>query len=306
MAMAISDDGLKGFRHIEEASGLTDDTLLKVIPQAGESTTLLTCTNRGRFAYEEQERRCMDLQLRPYRSSAGHTWSYSSNSTTDQESKSSNPLEDLGNKISGVRGMSKDVLDLLDPSLDIWKNASEGSHERQEFGDTGWALAVVTGMEPTELTLDDVGRITRVGERQARRIVEKLERWKWARRVRRGRRVMVVVDFSPMAYEDAKADYLKFERRSRKALIHQHEGKALRRLGSRLGRLVRDVWRNKEAEIRMFLDWAKEAGGRCFNRVITILNWKTRREDPLNGVSRWIAENALAECFRGPDTDLTA
>lgn len=306
MAMALSEDGLKGFRHIEEASGLTDDTLLKVIPQAGASTTLLSCTNRGRFAYEEDDRRHMDLHLRAYRPDTGHHWSLSSNSTNDQRSRGSNDLEDVEEEPSGVRVMSKDVLDLLDPSLDIWNNASGGSHERQEFGDTGWALAVVTGMKPTDLALDEVQRITRVGERQARRIIDKLTEWGWAKRIREGRRVRIVVDFSPMTHEDLKADYVKFARRSRKALIHQHEGRALKRLGSKIGRLARDVWRNKRVEVQMFLDWAKEAGGWCFDRIITILSWKTRREDPLNGVSRWVAESALFECFRVSGEDLTA
>lgn len=306
MAMAISPEPLRGFRHIEEATGLTDDSLLLVIPQAGEVTTLLSCTNRGKFAYEEQDRRCMDLVLRSYRPSAGHHGSISSNSLTDQGYRSSNDLEDLGTKTSGVRELTGDVLDLLDPSLDIWNNASEGYAERQEFGDAGWALAVVTGMRRTEMTMEEVSRITRVGERQARRVVAKLEQWNWAKRVKEGRRVRVVVDFSMMAHEEIKPLYVKHVRRARKSLFHQKEGRALNRLGSRIGRMARDVWRNKRVELAMFLDWSKESGGWCFQRVIDILSRKTLKEDPVHGLSRWLAEDALFECFRGADEALTA
>jgi len=300
MAMAVEGE-LKGFRHIEEASGLTDDSLLKVIPGAGASTTLLTCTNRGRFAYEEEERRPMSLSLRRYRPDTGHNWSSSSNTPYDQGSRGSKDLEDgevVEEKTSGVRRLSKDALALLDPSLDIWMNATEGCADREEFGDTGWALAVATRMEPTELALDEISRITRVGERQTRRIIDRLVRRGWARKIREGRRVRIVVDFSMMLHEDHRDDYLKHSRRARKALIHQHEGKVLKRLGTKVGRLVRDIWRNKHVEIRMFLDWAKEAGGRCFDRIISILSWKNCKEDPRNGISRWVAEQALFEYFR--------
>lgn len=292
MAMAISDDGLRGFRHIEVESGLCDDTLLEILPQAGESTTLLTCTNRGRFAPEVEDRRVMDLQLRPYRSSVGHRSAISSNTSPDQERRSSNDLdhgEDLGNKINGVRQMTGDVLDLLDPSLDIWKNACEGSADREEFGDAGWALAVVTGMRATELTLDAISRITRVGERQARRIVEKLERFRWARRVRKGRRVTVVVDFSMMVHEDHKQDYEKTQRKAYKALVHQREAGVIKRLGSKIGWDMKEMWKSRLVEIQMLQDWTAETGSRCWDRLLAILKRKC---------TRWEGEEALYQYFK--------
>lgn len=300
MAMAISEDGLKSFRHIEEASGLTDDTLLKILPEAGGSTTLLSCTNRGRFAFEAEDRRHIELHLRPYRSSPGHHCSLSSNSTNDQRSRGSNDLDhldDVEEEPKGVREMSKDELELMDPSLDVWKNASEGWGERQEFGDAGWALAVVTRMRATVFALDEISRIIRVGERQTRRIIDRLEACGWARRVREGRYVRVVVDFSLMNHEDLRTDWLKHARRARKALVHQREGRVLKRLGTKVGRMVRDMWRDKRVEFQMLTDWAVAAGSWCFDTVIAVLGRSSCREDPLNGLTRWEAEDALFACY---------
>lgn len=307
MAMAMGEE-LKGFRHIERASGITDDAILKVIPEAGASTTLLSCTNRGKFAYEEDDRRYIDLRLRPYRPDSGHHRAPSSNSSKDQGYRGLNDLEDEGvikEKPSGVRHVSRDTLDLLDPSLDLWNNAAEGYAERQEFGDAGWALAVVTGMKPTTFTPDELCRITRVGERQARRIVDRLVKWGWAKRIREGRRVRVVVDFSFMTHEDYRDDYLKTTRKARKAMIHQHEGRALKRLGTKVGRLVREIWENRKTEIRMFMDWATETGSQCWDALIKILSRGSCKESP-TGLHRWIAENQIFEYFKPYLKDLTA
>jgi transcription initiation factor IIE alpha subunit len=289
MAMALSEDGLKGFRHIEEASGLTDDTLLKVIPQAGASTTLLSCTNRGKFAYEEEDRRTIDLHLRRYVSPAGHHWSLSSNSLNDQRSRGSNDLVDVEEEPSGVRQMSKDVLALLDPSLDLWNNATEGCAKRQEFGDAGWALAVVTGMQATELALDELCRITRVGERQVRRIIDRLAESGWARRIREGRRVRIVVDFSPMAHEENVSMWTKTVRKARKALVHQRESGVIKRLGSKIGWDMKEMWQSRKTEVRMLRDWAEETGSYCWDRLIWIFE---------NVRTRWEGEQALFEYFR--------
>lgn len=292
MAMAVSEDGLKGFRHIEVESGLTDDTLLKILPEAGESTTLLSCTNRGRFATEVEDRRAIDLQLRPYRSSIGHHWSTSSTTTTDQEIKGSHPLDDLEDvegKPSGVRRMSKVVLDLLDPSLDVWSNTAKNGAGTIHVGDAGWALAVVTGMRATELTLDEISRITRVGERQVRRIIDRLAEWGWARRVRDGRRVRVVVDFSPMTHEDAGLDWVKTNRKSRKAYIHQRESGVIKRLGSKIGWDMKEMWQSRKTEIRMLRDWAADTGSHCWDQLLAIFERKC---------TRWEGEQALFEYFR--------
>lgn len=292
MAMAIADEPLRGFRDIEKQSGITDDSILKVIPEAGEVTTLLSCSNRGRFATEVEDRRVMDLRLRPYRPPVGHYGSISSSTSNDQGFRSSNDLkdlEDLGKKTHGVRQMTGDVLDLLDPGLDLWNNPTEGYADRQEFGDAGWALAVVTGMQRAELTLAQVAEITRVGERQARRIIAKLEHWNWARRVREGRRVVVVVDFSMMAHEEIKSSYVKHVRASRKSRIHQVEGRVIKRLGSKIGWDMKEMWQSRKVEIQMLRDWMAETGSNCWDRLLRIFERKC---------TRWEGEEALYEYFR--------
>lgn len=310
MALALGEEP-QGFRHIEQLSGITDDSLLKVLPEAGTTTTLLRCPNRGKFAYEETERQQINLSLRRYSrpvTSAGHHWFNSLSLSSyvqdvkDVEDEKDVDVEDESTErevLSGVRQMSllgKDALDLLDPSLDIWKNPTEGYAERQEFGDAGWALAVVTGMKRTLLAPDEISRIIRVGDRQVRRVVDKLVKWGWAQRVRQGRRVLVAVDFSLMAHEDLRDDYLKHVRRARKALVAQFEQSAVKRLGTRTGRMIRDLWRERVVQARMIREMAEgEPHLRCWDGLLAILSRKSRREDFRNGLTRWEAEHLLYE-----------
>lgn len=290
MALALGEEP-KGFRHIEQVSGLTDDSILKVLPEAGATTTLLRCTNRGKFAYDETERQQINLAVRRYRpgTSVGHPSTYSlspSNPLRVVEGVEDQKKRELETRsVRQMSALGTEVLALLDPSLDVWKNATEGYGDRQEFGDAGWALAVVTGMKPTLLASGEISRIIRVGERQVRRFVDKLVRWGWAKRVREGRLVKVLVDFSLMTHEDLREDYLKFARRAHKARLAQYEQFVVKRLGTRVGREARDMWQNRIREIRMLKDWAQMSGSRCWDRMIEVLS-DTK-------ASRWWGEREL-------------
>lgn len=305
MAMALHGE-LRGFRHIEQMSGITDDSILNVVPEAGGSTLLLSCSNRGKFSYDETEREHIRLTLRPYRTPAGHPEPKNlTSSNTVQEIRlfSSvspfSPLSTEESKYLGVRretGIQKEALDLLDPSLDIWTNATKGSDERQEFGDAGWMLAVATQMRETVLALAEIGRITQLGERQVRRVVDKLVKWGWAQRIKEGRRVLVRLTFHLMAHEDFREDYLKHQRRSRKIRDAQGEKKSVGRLATKLGREVLYMWRSRKSVIEMFGDWAEMVGSCAhWDRLTAILKRGMPQEDGSRGLGRWWAQDALTE-----------
>jgi hypothetical protein len=201
--------------------------------------------------------------------------------------------------------VSEDVLDFLDPSLDIWSNTAQGGVGQGHLGDSGWALAVVTGLRPTRLSLDEIGRITRLGDRQVRRVVDRLVEQSWARRIKEGRRVFVLVNFEMMAHEDLRQDYLKHSRRSYKAKLHRHEAGALKHLGTVVGRTARDLWRGtkrikgqdrteSQAEISMLETWEECSGKRgVFRELIEILRRRRKEDDPVNGLHRYEAEHRI-------------
>lgn len=283
----------QGLRQIELASGLSDDSVLKILPEAGAGTTLLSCSNRGRFAYDETERLSMSLHVRRYRPSVEHPRVLSSlTPSNDQETESVERLVD--EKPGGARPMSGMELKLLDPSLDLWNNPSEYHRGSERFGDAGWVLAMVTGFQATTFTLDELSRILRVGERQVRRIVDRLAASGYASRTKEGRRVLVTVDFSMMAHENHAQDSLKTNRRAAKTRIQQHEGSALKRLGTKIGRDVRDMWASRKSVVQMYEDWAEEGGTcRLWERLKDILKRGNRKENPEKGLGRWEAEEQL-------------
>lgn len=295
MAGALAFHNAQGFRQIEQKSGITDDTILTVLPEAGAGTVLLSCSNRGQFAFDETERRVMTLHVRRYRTSVGHPRvSLSSNSRVQEDRNLKNPKnpKDLERETQGVRqmsGISKAALRALDPSLDIWSNTSQNGAGSHHFGDAGWVLAMVTGMKPTVFALDELSRILRVGERQVRRIIDRLAAEKYASRTKEGRRVLVTVDFSYLTTEEGQNDYLKANRLARKAKTHGHEQSTLKRLGSKLGRDVRDMWKRRVVEARMLQDWAEYTGSRCWDPMIKILT------SPYYENRRWEAEDRLAQ-----------
>lgn len=187
---------------------------------------------------------------------------------------------------------------MLDPALDLWSNPTGENIQNGCLGDSGWALALVTGLRETTLALDEIARITRVGDRQARRIVDRLVEQCWARRVKEGRRVLVVVDFSYLDTEEGESDYLKIARKARKSLLKELEGKALERLGTRTGRMIRDLWRDRVCELKKLKEWAEYTGSHIWDRLIKILSRKSRAEDRRSGLTRWEAERALYEDLR--------
>ncbi len=286
----------QGLRQIELASGLCDDTILSVIPDAGAGTVLLSCTNRGQFSFDETERRPMALHVKRYRSDVEHPWFPGSSTSKDvQDLEILKMLEIKRSKTRGARevtAIAKEALAALDPGLDLWSNPSEHNLGGQHFGDAGWTLALVTGLRARTFGLDELQKILRVGERQLRRIVARLADYGFARRTREGRRVLVTVDFSMMIHEDHQESFLKFGRRAAKAVIQHHEHNALKRLGTKIGRTVRDMWKQRVVEARMLQDWAEMTGSRCWDGLISILtNTRLVR-------CRWLAEDQLYEALK--------
>jgi hypothetical protein len=302
IALGLVMQNPQGLRQIELASGLCDDTILKVIPEAGAGTVLLSCTNRGQFSPDETERRPMSLHVRRYRSDVEHPWSTTrSTSKKDQEIGAEKlvVLKEEEEKTRGARhpaGIPPEVLKALDPGMDLWSNPSEHNGGGQHFGDAGWVLAMVTGMRAQTFGLDELEKILRVGERQLRRIVGGLVDYGFARRAKEGRRVLVTVDFSMMVHEDHRESFLKFGRRAVKALIQHHEHNALKRLGTVVGRTVRDMWRDRIVEVRMLKDWIEDLGtNQCWDRLVGILSRKSKREARRDGLTRWEAEDLIYE-----------
>jgi hypothetical protein len=292
VALALVLHSPQGLRQIELTSGVCDDSILKILPEAGAGTTLLSCSNRGQFSYDETERRAMSLHVRRYRTSVEHLWFFSSTTAKEvQEIKDSKDPKNVEPR--GARPMSGVELKALDPALDLWNNPSEYHRGAERFGDAGWVLAMVTRMKATPFTLDELSRILRVGERQVRRIIDRLAASGYASRVREGRRVQVLVDFSYLTTEEGQNDYLKTNRRAAKTRIQQHEGNAVKRLGTKIGRDVREMWERRKTELQMFRDWAEMSGSRCWAPLIKILEHKSRKEDRKNGLTRWEAEDRI-------------
>lgn len=285
MALALDDD-LKGLRSIEIASGITVDSILRVIPQARMDATLIHCSDRGVFSPDPEERRPMKLQVKDYRTSADHPSSRSFNTSKTRDIEEEKSFKDWERDSDPAMSAVPDrVIQMLSPALDIWSNYT-GERQGEYLGDEGWALAMVTGFQAMTLTLDELSRILHVGERQVRRIVRKLETQRWASRNKEGRRVLVTVDFSVMIHEDIVELYDRGARRARKTVIHQKESYVLRHFGTQLGRQVRSMWQNRAREALMYRDWAQDTGSRCWDSMIKILEWSGKPH-------RWEGEYAL-------------
>lgn len=252
---------LTGLRAIEAASGLCDDTLLAVIPAEGFSSDLLICRTRGSNAWELEDRRPMVVE---YRSPVGR-----------KSHSSLQSLEDL-REISLLERSGEDevyarqVSAFLDPSLDCWSNRSG------QLGDAGWALAMVTLMRSVTLGLKDLARIMKVGERQVRRNLERLGGW--VRRVKEGRTVRVVADFSLMALDELKA-----VRRARKARLAQCDAEGEQMRDTAAGRAVKELWANRRSEVkklREVLEAIPARGRQHMEQMIRLLS-AARGEGPV-------------------------
>lgn len=229
MALLCSPDA-QGLRQIEVASGLSADTLLKVLPQSGFSSDLLTCRTRGVFTWEPKDRRPMTFE---HRSFVDHNPLIS---LEDLQKSRSEGLywgdDDGGRNLTGV----------LDPSLDRWAN-KDG-----KLGDAGWALAMVTLLDSMTFTLGELERILGIGVRQVRRVIERMEHLATKSRV--GRTVRVTVDMSVLVHQE-----LKRSRAARKSAEHQAEASAVKAMTTQLGRTVREMWRNRLGEIRQLREY---------------------------------------------------
>lgn len=271
VALLLNPD-LSGLRAIERASGLCDDSVINAIPAAGESSTLLECSSRGVFAWEAEDRRPMSLG---YRSSVGHKApSLSLNTNYVQEPQGLEGTE--GPEV--LEGLNaRRMTGFLDPSLDVWANTAGG------LGDSGWVLAMTTLLRPVTYGLDELKRILRLGERQVRRVVEKLG--SWARKAKEGRRVTVTVDFSLMAHEDMEPPTTG--RRDRKARQHSYEADGVREMATEVGRRARSMWQDRKIEARQIREYFELIPARIHYRLEPLL--KILGSD----LNRWEGERAL-------------
>lgn len=258
---------LSGLRGLEIASGLCDDTVLKTIPAAEESSTLLVCSSRGSFAWEPEHRRPIELG---HRSFVEHHHP----SKTSQEPLGQEALE-VPQESEGLKGLSaRRMTGVLDPSLDMWANTDDG------LGDHGWVLAMVTGLKAMTFTLDELRGILRIGERQVRRVLDKMG--SWVRRVKEGRRALVTVDFSLLVErdEDELVDFLTTGRRDRKAAAYSYEMDVVQEMATDEGRMARTMWKNRLAEVRQLREYAALLGQR-YDRMVQALEdtcrWRGQR-----------------------------
>ncbi len=284
-ALTISPD-LKGLRAIERASGLSRESVLKVLPASGESTDLLECPDRGQFAWDLEDRRSMVVRQR---SSADHT-SSPSTENLNYVQEVGTPGRSVGEEDQNRDGQQMTGIgDLLDPALDIWANTGGD----RAYGDAGWALAMVTGLRPMTFSLDELRTITRLAERQLRRFLKKLG--SFVTREKTGRTVAVTVDFSWMAHEDLVQDYSGRAREAHKAREHTLEAEAVQSMGTERGRTVREMVRNAKAELAMLRDWALMTGSRAWDNLIWILEGHLRPRTDLNRIGRWSAEHLISK-----------
>jgi hypothetical protein len=172
---------------------------------------------------------------------------------------------------------------VLDPSVDLWANTDGG------LGDHGWVLAMVTKLKATVFTLDELKAVLRLGERQLRRVLDKMG--SYVQRVKEGRRALVTVDFSALMTDpEVWADYgltpkdykLTKERRAQKAALASYEQDVVQEMGSEAGRMARTMWVNRVAEVRQLREYTRLFGQK-YDRLIEILE----------GSCRWRGQRAL-------------
>lgn len=274
-ALRLNPD-LTGLRALEVASGLCDDTVLKVLPTIESPSVLLERIEQGSFAWEPQDRSPLVVG---HRSFVGHKASLSSKTPEGQGALQG----DQGSR-DHERLSARQMTGFLDPSLDVWANTPEG------LGDHGWVLAMVTKMRETTFTLDELKGILRLGERQLRRVLDKMG--SWVRRVKEGRRALIVVDFSWMAHEDLAREYLKKNRAARKADDRMLELDALTHIATDVGRRIREMWRDRLDEarrIREYLAVIPERMHYRYESLLRILEGRGRR---------WVGIRALWRLFR--------
>jgi hypothetical protein len=273
------DPELSGLRDLEVASGLCDDTILKVLPAEGESSTLLERLEQGVFTWESGDRRPMVVG---HRSFIEHNPSISSKPSKGQETLKT-PKGSEGSK-EREGDYARRMTGVLDPSKDLWANGTQTG-----LGDHGWVLAMVTKLRATTFTLDELKGILRLGERQLRRVLDKMG--SYVRRVKEGRRALVTVDFSwlmtdPEVLEDhgltQKDLGLGTRRRDDKAARMSYEADVVREMASEAGQIARTMWNNRVAEVKQLREYGALLG-RKYDDLIRILE----------GSCRWRAQRAL-------------
>lgn len=288
VAVSLGYAEIQGLRSIERASGLSRDSVLAVLPSEGEVTTLLHCSSRGRFTWDEDEREVMQISRRTDLDHSDTSLLF--NPLSVQEGWV--PMTLLKEKIRKDDSTSgrevTAVSELLNPALDIWSNTGGDL----EFGDAGWVLALVTGFLRVTFAPAEIARITRLGERQVRRLVAKLEKWNLASRERHGREVRITVDFSVMALDGETLEaFTKTNRLAHKSQEHQLEAESVSVMGTDQGRTVRHMVKNAATELRMLKEWAKETGSRSWDHLIEVLEKRLRPKG--RRISRWTAEHLI-------------
>jgi hypothetical protein len=225
-ATGIAHTHLKGNAYTKKATGRSYETR-RVLPDEGEVDEfgLLKCVERGDVHY-----RSGTFELGVYRVAhdTGQIWPSKSQGLSP--SISSTPpapgsVEDKddhtpprgGPDLSGIEDelaelVLEELLDtwasqlarpgvreVLAPHLDVWAPTGALGRTRQGhdgLGDLGWALALLTGLTDSYLTLDQIQRLLGLGERQTRRLVADLEKARYAERHRKGRRQLIELRFS--------------------------------------------------------------------------------------------------------------
>lgn len=287
------DSELSGLRALEEASGICRKSVLKVLPhKTTGTTTLLDRTEIGKFAWDSEDRLPMVVE---YRSFMHHQSSNPSNPQKVWETPQGDQKAERSEGISGAR-----MTGVLDPSRDLWSNTDGG------LGDHGWVLAMVTGLKTASFGLDELMAILRLGGRQLLRVLDKLEKLNWVRRVKEGRKTTVTVDFSLLVADpEVLADYgqtpedlgLSGKRRARKAAQHMREAEAVEEMGTQEGRRIREMWKNRREEaerIRRLLEGIPENLRHRTNRILGILDTTDDRRDR-NWVTRWVGESWIRQ-----------
>jgi hypothetical protein len=159
------------------------------------------------------------------------------------------------------------VRDALAANLDVW--APEGTQgryntDRPSLGQQGWALAVFTGCQDVELTQRQLGLLLCLGDKQASRLVAKLKKVGFAMTYKRGRQVIVQLEFGTNLVEilELAEDLVAAADRARV----KTEKHLLRRNGPSLAEKManREIWMHSKEdleelspEVREFIESAR-------------------------------------------------
>jgi hypothetical protein len=160
------------------------------------------------------------------------------------------------------------VREALAANLDLWASAKcrdRYNTDQPSLGPQGWALAVLTGCQDVELTQRQLGMLLCLGDKQTSRLVAKLKKARFAKTYKRGRQVMVqlqfgtnLIDLPELAQEFYFAEAERERVKKEKHLLHRNGPSLAEKMANR------EIWMHSKeeleklpTEVRKFIESAR-------------------------------------------------